>query len=378
MDTLTTSLVGWTETLLTKRRAKIYRKKKKQVLKKRVLEGRILALLRFSEEEKEAYYKRRYSRQQGGRKSLQPLHWRYSPATVLIVFCEWIGAFLWAAMVVLVVNQFFIQGYQIPSGSMIETLLVGDRIFVSKVIYGPELLPGVGKVPGLTTPSRGDVVIFTNPEYESRGPLFDVVKTVIYMLTFAMVDIDADENGNPKPYLLVKRLVAQDGDVYRENQGDLEVKAPGEDSFLPEEEFKTLSQVRYQNRREVVKEDYPYFAAWGVDRAYRERRLGAPIAVGLELLKEPRSPYPDSREVNLWQSKTQFAMAPQNDFAASLWCRGKELGRYIPPGWALPLGDNRDNSNDGRFFGAIPKEKILGKAFIKYWTEGWIGIRLIR
>ncbi|MDR1898832.1 MAG: S26 family signal peptidase, partial [Treponema sp.] len=50
---------------------------------------------------------------------------------------DWIEAFLWAAGVVLLINQYLFQAYQIPSGSMIDTLLIGDRVFVNKIIYGP-------------------------------------------------------------------------------------------------------------------------------------------------------------------------------------------------------------------------------------------------
>ncbi|MCL2602381.1 MAG: S26 family signal peptidase, partial [Treponema sp.] len=40
---------------------------------------------------------------------------------------DWLEAFLWAAGVVLLINQYLFQAYQIPSGSMIDTLLIGDR-----------------------------------------------------------------------------------------------------------------------------------------------------------------------------------------------------------------------------------------------------------
>ena len=90
------------------------------------------------------------------------------------VIVDWLEAFLWAAGVVLLINQYLFQAYQIPSGSMIDTLLIGDRIFVNKIIYGPELLPGLGKLPSPVKPKRNDIIIFENPSYISRGPVFDV------------------------------------------------------------------------------------------------------------------------------------------------------------------------------------------------------------
>ena len=110
---------------------------------------------------------------------------------------DWIEAFLWAAGVVLLINQYLFQAYQIPSGSMIDTLLIGDRIFVNKIVYGPELLPGVLKLPSPVRAKRNDVIIFENPSYISRGPAFDIVQRIIYMLTLSFVDIDRDEAWEP-------------------------------------------------------------------------------------------------------------------------------------------------------------------------------------
>jgi signal peptidase I len=73
---------------------------------------------------------------------------------------DWIEAFVWAAGMVLLANQYLLQAYVIPSGSMINTLLIGDRIFVNKLIYGPELLPGLLKLPSPIKPARNDIIIF--------------------------------------------------------------------------------------------------------------------------------------------------------------------------------------------------------------------------
>lgn len=124
---------------------------------------------------------------------------------------DWIEAFLQAAFLVLVINQYLLQAYQIPSGSMIDTLLLGDRIFVNKVVYGPELLPGVVKLPGFAQPQRNEVIVFENPSYISRGTLFTILQRVLYMVTLSLVDIDRDESGQPRAQLLIKRAVGAGG-----------------------------------------------------------------------------------------------------------------------------------------------------------------------
>ena len=55
---------------------------------------------------------------------------------------DWIDAILSAVVIVLLINQYLLQAYQIPSQSMEPGLLVSDRIFVNKLAYGPELIPG--------------------------------------------------------------------------------------------------------------------------------------------------------------------------------------------------------------------------------------------
>ena len=140
---------------------------------------------------------------------------------------DWIDAILSAVVIVLLINQYLLQAYQIPSPSMEPSLLVSDRIFVNKIVYGPELIPGMLKLPGFRTPTRGNVVIFESPEYISSGPIVDVLQRIVYMVTLSLVDIDKDENGQPKHHFLIKRAIGMPGDRIRMNQGNVEILTPG-------------------------------------------------------------------------------------------------------------------------------------------------------
>jgi signal peptidase I len=98
-----------------------------------------------------------------------------------------------ALVLFLFIRTFFVEAFQIPSGSMERTLLVGDFLFVNKAAYGAQL-PGIAaRVPGYAIPRRGDVIVFTFP----RNPSQHYVKRVIGVPgdTVAMVDGMVRVNG---------------------------------------------------------------------------------------------------------------------------------------------------------------------------------------
>ena len=74
----------------------------------------------------------------------------------------------------------------------------------------------------------------------------------------------------------------------------------------------------------------------------------------------------------IYYSKEAHAVNPHNSKVSGDYYAG-EMGWYIPEGWYLPLGDNRDNSRDGRIFGLVSNKKILGEAEFKYWPLNRIG-----
>src|ERR1700755_361738 len=80
---------------------------------------------------------------------------------------ETVTVIIHALLIAFVIRTFLFQPFNIPSGSMKATLLVGDYLFVSKYSYGythfslplsPPLFSG--RVPGNWLPQRGDVVVF--------------------------------------------------------------------------------------------------------------------------------------------------------------------------------------------------------------------------
>ncbi len=198
---------------------------------------------------------------------------------------EYVEAIGVAVLLALAIRTFVAQAFTIPSGSMMDTLLVGDYILVNKFIYGAEL-PFTGwHLPGLRQPQRGDIVVFKYPLDEKR----DFIKRIIAVPGYELV-IRGDQvfiNGRPIPEPYVKR---------------------GAGGFVP-------------------------------PRYHTDRGSGEPCLAQAAAAAEA---HPD-----------QFGPI------------------VIPPGHYFVMGDNRDNSQDSRYWGCVRREEVRGKAFMIYWS--WNG-----
>ena len=88
---------------------------------------------------------------------------------------ENVEAIVIAVIIALFIRTFIVQAFKIPSGSMIDTLLIGDHILVNKFIYGVKIPFADKTLISVKSPERGDVVVFKFPE----DPKKDFIKRVI-------------------------------------------------------------------------------------------------------------------------------------------------------------------------------------------------------
>ncbi|WP_455381732.1 signal peptidase I [Salinispira pacifica] len=285
---------------------------------------------------------------------------------------DWIEAFLWAALVVLIINQYLLQAYQIPSESMETTLLPQDRIFVNKLIFGPELIPGQIKLPGFATPKRAQVIIFENPSYISRGPVFDIVQRVLYMLTLSLVDIDRKAQGEPRAHFLIKRAVGVGGDRLRVEDGSMSFKPAGEANWMTEADFKKLAGLTYTTRRLLSPADYQVIHKAGRAEGIQEAGLPLTSEEQNSLTQLSSIPYADSLQLDKDRLATLLAISPQDRRFAARY-EFYVMGWWVPPDRVFPMGDNRDNSRDARYFGPVGLDHVLGKAMFRYWPPSRIG-----
>ena len=132
---------------------------------------------------------------------------------------EWVEPVLGAIIWVLIINHLLFQLYQIPTESMVPTFLIKDRVIVTKTQYGPSVPLTEFRLPAFSKPQTGQIVTFSSPEMDDpesdlryKNVFTRIFQPFIYIITFTKVDIDSDEQGNPKARLLVKRVVGEPGE----------------------------------------------------------------------------------------------------------------------------------------------------------------------
>lgn len=148
---------------------------------------------------------------------------------------DWVDALVQAVFMVLLFQIFFFQFYKIPSESMVPSLLIGDRLMVSKITSGPKFpLSDIG-IPQIKKYSRGDIVVFRNPHYESgrKAEVKSVVSELVYMLTFTMLNLNVDERGVVKADPLVKRIAGIPGEQLMMLDGVLYSRTESSQEFSP-------------------------------------------------------------------------------------------------------------------------------------------------
>ncbi len=94
---------------------------------------------------------------------------------------EYAEALIVAAILALIIRTFVIQAFKIPSGSMEDTLLIGDHLLVNKFIYGLQVPFSDERVFSIRDPQRGDIIVFEFPEDRDKGYFQrrDFIKRVI-------------------------------------------------------------------------------------------------------------------------------------------------------------------------------------------------------
>ena len=154
-------------------------------------------------------------------------------SSIISEILDWADAILQAACIVLLFSVFVLQLYVIPSESMVQQFMIGDRVAGFKVAAGPTFPLSSFRFPQIYNYKRGDVVIIRNPHYEDdpNNELKFFTSQLVQFLTLTMVNINKDESGRIKADPLVKRIVGVGGEKLMLVDGVLYIKKAGEKDF---------------------------------------------------------------------------------------------------------------------------------------------------
>jgi signal peptidase I len=146
---------------------------------------------------------------------------------------EYAEALIVAAILALFIRTFIVQAFKIPSGSMEDTLLVGDHLLVNKFIYGTQIPFTNTRILTIRHPQRGDVIVFEFPEDEKK-PYFDrrdFIKRVIGVPGDTVEVQDKEVFVNGKPYRTPQAIYKEPNRVMGESPECLE------ENTFPRNEF---------------------------------------------------------------------------------------------------------------------------------------------
>lgn len=238
------------------------------------------------------------------------------------------------ALVFFIIRPFIVQSFFIPSASMHPTLLEHDHILVNKFIYR------------FTDPKRGDVVVFKSPPAAHQDEK-DFIKRVIA--------IPGDTVRITPGYVLIGE------DQYNHSNLRELLGTPGIENAVKLVDSKVFVNGQEKTKAEIA-------AAAGRPNAKIKIVPGVVYLNGKPLnepytAEDPDLPYPLPTTNPDWIVTQKI---------------GKERVELvkIPKGKLLVMGDNRNDSNDARFWGLLDRNRIQGKAMFIFWPLN--RIRLVR
>ncbi len=139
-------------------------------------------------------------------------------------------AIIIAIIIAMFIRTFIVQAFKIPSGSMLETLQIGDQILVNKFIYGVKIPFADGKtlIP-VKEPRKGDIVVFKYPE----DPTKDFIKRVVATEGDTLEIINKKLYVNDKPVEGEHYAIYKDIKTYRNQRDNLnKIKIPKNKLFV--------------------------------------------------------------------------------------------------------------------------------------------------
>jgi signal peptidase I len=235
------------------------------------------------------------------------------------VLREYFESLVVTAVMALFGMTFVVQAVKVPTGSMQNTINIGDHLLVNKFIFAPG--PPLPFLPQREI-RRGDIIVFKYPgKYQGEARFRDN----------PVVD-DTAPNNLPYKTNYVKRVIGLPGDRVEVRDTQVLINGqPLEENIIP---------ARNPPPNDL---DTP------------EDENGAPLT----LLGAPQPPPADA-------AYSVYVDPPQHAPSSRRPVEGEKFD--VPEGHYFVMGDNRDNSQDSRYWGYVPRDAIIGRAMFVYWS----------
>jgi len=244
---------------------------------------------------------------------------------------------------VIVLNSFVLASFQVPTGSMENTVMAGDLLFVNKYLYAgttPPTIPILGiltgkeieipyfRVPGFRKPEKGDVIVFIFPgnRDEEKSKVFQY-----YLKRCVATAGDTLQVINKQVYINGKPMKNPEGMVYM-----FESQPAG---FVNPNIFPVGKPWNQDNYGPIV---IP--------------KEGDMIDISIENIHE-------------WATFIRREGHTVRVVGEKVFVDGKPATSYkVERNYVFGMGDNRDDSLDSRFWGFVPEEYVVGTPMVVYWS----------
>ncbi|HKI78716.1 MAG TPA: signal peptidase I [Ignavibacteriaceae bacterium] len=242
-----------------------------------------------------------------------------------------------ALLAAVLIKSFIFDAYMIPTGSMENTLLEGDYILINKVAYSlstPHTIPllntwiSSAQLINFKEPKQGDVVIFKFPGYPT--------------------EVYPEENSS-----FIKRIIGLPGDTVQIIKGEvfvnhIKIELP-KDAIIPFDKTKNPDPRIYPKNRNWENNNY------------------GPVVVP----KEGDTIQLNTKNIEDWQALIDRELGGKvvSVEGSVINIQKRPEREYtVKKNYYFMLGDNREDSMDSRYWGFVPKDYIIGKAVLVYWS----------
>lgn len=225
-------------------------------------------------------------------------------------------------IVVLLLRSFVVEAFMVPTGSMENTILIGDFMLVNKFIYGFKLPFSNKTIIDVKQPKPGDIVVFRYPmDPDSPEPAESYIRFFPRWLPLLPLYWNKKTNFFHwyAPRSFIKRCVAVGGD-----------------------------KVEIRNKKLYINGEL-------------QAKYPA-VHKDLRMFQELNTPYVKYQQ--LWE-EAKFIDNPEVGAAV----RDNFGPVVVPPGHIFCMGDNRDNSSDSRFWGPLDLKYVKGSPLVIYFSS---------